>query len=110
MSILTSTELSQRHHRAAVRFFWSWLAGATAVSLAGNVAHAWLTSSPSARWLSAAVAAVPPTVLLASVHGLAVLAKTSASGRVYRAAVAATTALAVGAFMLSFVALRDLAV
>ncbi|WP_078336118.1 DUF2637 domain-containing protein, partial [Mycobacteroides franklinii] len=92
------------------RFFWSWLAGATAVSLAGNVVHAALTASPSTRWLAAAVAAVPPTVLLASVHGIAVLAKTSASGRVYRAAVVATTGLAAGAFLLSFVALRDLAV
>jgi hypothetical protein len=54
--------------------------------------------------------AVPPTFLLLSVHGLAVLAKTTASGTVYRAAVAATGALAVGAFILSFVALRDLAV
>lgn len=110
MSILTSTEIAQRHHRRATRFFWSWLAGATAVSLAGNVVHAALTASPSTRWLAAAVAAVPPTVLLASVHGIAVLAKTSASGRVYRAAVAATSALALGAFLLSFVALRDLAV
>lgn len=109
-TILTSTELAQRHHRRATRFFWSWLAGATAVSLAGNVAHAVLTASPGTRWLAAAVAAVPPTVLLASVHGIAVLAKTSASGRVYRAAVAATTGLALGAFLLSFVALRDLAV
>ncbi|MBN7467069.1 DUF2637 domain-containing protein [Mycobacteroides abscessus subsp. massiliense] len=109
-TILTSTELAQRQHRRATRFFWSWLAGATIVSLAGNVAHAWLTANTGTRWLAAAVAAVPPVVLLASVHGIAVLAKTSASGRVYRAAVAATTALAVGAFMLSFVALRDLAV
>ncbi|UEA22791.1 DUF2637 domain-containing protein [Mycobacteroides abscessus subsp. abscessus] len=110
MSVLTSTELAQRHHRRATRFFWSWLAGATAVSLIGNVAHAALTASEGTRWLAAAVAAVPPTVLLASVHGIAVLAKTSASGRVYRAAVAATSALALGAFLLSFVALRDLAV
>lgn len=80
------------------------------MSLAGNVAHAVLTASPGTRWLAAAVAAVPPTVLLASVHGIAVLAKTSVSGRVYRAAVAATTGLALGAFLLSFVALRDLAV
>ncbi|MDQ8118553.1 DUF2637 domain-containing protein [Mycobacteroides abscessus] len=109
MSILTSTELAQRQHRRATRFFWSWLAGATVVSLAGNVIHAWLTASEGTRWLAAVVAAVPPTVLLASVHGIAVLAKTSASGRVYRAAVAATTALALGAFLLSFVALRDLA-
>lgn len=110
MSLLTSTEIAQRHHHRAVRFFWTWLAGATAVSLAGNVAHAVLTASPSTRWLAASVAAVPPTVLLASVHGIAVLAKTSASGRVYRAAVVATTGLALGAFLLSFVALRDLAV
>jgi Protein of unknown function (DUF2637) len=39
-----------------------------------------------------------------------VLAKVTASGAVYRAAVAATGTLAVGAFILSFVALRDLAV
>ncbi|WP_419179159.1 DUF2637 domain-containing protein, partial [Mycobacteroides franklinii] len=109
-TILTQTELAQRAHHRATRFFWSWLAGATAVSLAGNVVHAALTASPSTRWLAAAVAAVPPTVLLASVHGIAVLAKTSASGRVYRAAVVATTGLAAGAFLLSFVALRDLAV
>ncbi|KPG18293.1 hypothetical protein AN911_28170 [Mycobacteroides immunogenum] len=108
-TILTQTELAQRAHHRATRFFWSWLAGATAVSLAGNVVHAALTASPSTRWLAAAVAAVPPTVLLASVHGIAVLAKTSASGRVYRAAVVATTGLALGAFLLSFVALRDLA-
>lgn len=108
-TILTSTELAQRAHHRATRFFWSWLAGATAVSLAGNVIHAAITATTGTRWLAAAVAAVPPTVLLASVHGIAVLAKTSASGRVYRAAVAATTALAVGAFLLSFVALRDLA-
>ncbi|MBV6362756.1 DUF2637 domain-containing protein [Mycobacteroides chelonae] len=110
MSLLTSTEIAQRHHHRAVRFFWTWLAGATAVSLIGNVAHAALTASEGTRWLAASVAAVPPTVLLASVHGIAVLAKTSASGRVYRAAVVATAALALGAFLLSFVALRDLAV
>lgn len=109
-TILTSTELAARHHRAAVRFFWSWLAGATVVSLAGNVVHAALAASEGTRWLAAAVATVPPTVLLASVHGIAVLAKTTSSGRVYRAAVTATTALALGAFLLSFVALRDLAI
>jgi hypothetical protein len=53
---------------------------------------------------------VPPIALLLSVHGLAVLAKATASGAVYCAAVAATGALAAGAFILSFVALRDLAV
>ena len=106
----TLAEVTQRNHRRAVRFFWTWLILATSVSLAGNVAHAWLTAAPATRWLAACVAAVPPTVLLLAVHGLAVLAKVTASGAVYRAAVAATGALAVGAFILSFVALRDLAV
>mgnify|MGYP003608373536 CR=1 FL=1 len=102
--------MANRHHRRALRFFWAWLLGATLVSLAGNVAHALLTAPTGSRWLAAAVAAVPPTVLLAAVHGVAVLVKANASGAVYRTAVAATAALAAGAFVLSFVALRDLAV
>ena len=107
---LTATELAARHHRRAVRFFWAWLMGATVVSLAGNITHALLSAPGGSRWLAAAVTAVPPTVLLCAVHGIAVLAKTNASGGVYRASVAATAALALGAFVLSFVALRDLAV
>ncbi len=107
---LTAAELTIRHHQRAVRFFWVWLAGTTLVSLAGNITHALLTAPGCSRWLAAAVAAVPPTVLLCAVHGIAVLAKANASGAVYRASVTATTALAVSAFVLSFVALRDLAV
>ena len=102
--------MANRHHRRAVRFFWAWLLGATLLSLAGNISHALLTAPSGARWLAAAVAAVPPTVLLAAVHGVAVLVKANVSGAVYRAAVTATAALAAGAFLLSFVALRDLAV
>lgn len=102
---------AERVHRRAVRFFWTWLVIATAVSLAGNVAHAWLTAPPgAARWLAGSVAVVPPTVLLLSVHGLAVLVKATPSGAVYWTAVAAIGVLAVGAFVLSFAALRDLAV
>ena len=78
--------------------------------MAGNITHALLTAPTGSRWLAAAVAAVPPTVLLSAVHGVAVLVKANASGAVYRTAVAATAALAAGAFVLSFVALRDLAV
>ncbi|QZH65040.1 DUF2637 domain-containing protein [Mycolicibacterium farcinogenes] len=106
----TQADITRRNHDRAVRFFWTWLILATWLSLAGNVAHACLSTSAVAQWLAACVAAVPPTVLLLSVHALAVLAKTAASGAVYRAAVAATAVLAVGAFILSFVALRDLAV
>ena len=93
MSItLTAAELAARHHRRAIRFFWAWLVGATLMSLAGNITHALLSAPPGARWLAAAVAAVPPTVLLAAVHGIAVLVKANASGAVYRVAVAATAA------------------
>lgn len=49
-------------------------------------------------------------MLLTSIHGVAVLVRVNASGAVYRASLAATAALAAGAFVLSFVALRDLAV
>ncbi|MGB0436219.1 MAG: hypothetical protein ACPGVY_00275 [Mycobacterium sp.] len=48
------------------------------MSLAGNVAHAWLSVPLGTRWLASCVAAVPPTALLLSVHGLAVLAKVTA--------------------------------
>ncbi|CAM5741916.1 hypothetical protein MAUB1S_02954 [Mycolicibacterium aubagnense] len=100
----------QRRRSRAIRFFWGWLILTTCLSLVGNVVHAWLTAPHATRWLAACVAAVPPTVLLLSVHGLALLAKATGSGTVYRAAVVATGAVAVGAFVLSFVALRDLAV
>lgn len=104
------TNLKSSAGSRAQRFFWAWLLSATLASLAGNITHAWLTAPQSTRWLAAAVAAVPPAVLLAAVHGIAVLVGAGAGGATYRAAVAATGALAAGAFVLSFVALRDLAV
>ncbi len=99
-----------RNHRIAVRFFWAWLILTALVSLTGNMIHAWIGAPTDSRWLAVGVAAVPPIALLLSVHGLAVLAKVSASGRVYRAALTATAMLAAGAFLLSFVALCDLAI
>lgn len=109
-STMTAAEIDSRNHRRAVQFFWTWLTLATLVSLAGNVVHACFSAPPGTRWIAMCVAAVPPTVLLLAVHGLAVLAKANASGGVYRASVAATGIVAVGAFILSFVALRELAV
>jgi hypothetical protein len=53
-------------------------------------------------------AAVPPVVLLAAVHGIALAVRAGASGRVYRCAIAAVAVIGAGAFMLSFRALRDL--
>lgn len=102
--------MGDRSHRVAVNFFWAWLLLSTLASLAGNIIHAWIAAPTGTRWLAAGVAVVPPIALLLSIHGLALLAKATATGAVYRFSLVATTALAVGAFLLSFVALRDLAI
>jgi hypothetical protein len=52
--------------------------------------------------------AVPPIVLLAAVHGIALAVRAGASGRVYCRAVSAVADIGAGAFILSFRALRDL--
>jgi hypothetical protein len=101
------TEITQRNHRRAVRLFWCFLIGATTVSLIGNVAHAVLPYiSPIVIQIGAAAA--PPIGLLAAVHGIALAVRAGASGRVYCWAVGAVAAIGVGAFALSFLALRDL--
>jgi hypothetical protein len=94
----------------AVRFFWVWLMLATGVSVSGNVAHAVLTAPSATVRLAAAAAVVPPAVLLGSTHSVALLVKTRRLGFVYWCALAMTMALAGCAFVLSFDALRDLAV
>ncbi len=103
----TLTEISQRNHRRAVRFFWGVLIGATTVSLIGNIAHAVLPYLPRVV-VQIGAAAVPPIALLAAVHGIALAVRAGASGRVYRWAVSATSAIGAGAFAVSFLALRDL--
>ena len=45
----TQTEITQRNHHRAVRFFWGFLIGATTVSLIGNIAHAVLPYLPTHR-------------------------------------------------------------
>jgi hypothetical protein len=96
--------------RGAVRFFWTWLILATSVSVAGNVAHAVLTAPSGTVRLAAAAAVVPPAVLLGSTHSVALLVRTRRAGLNYWCALAMTIALAGCAFVLSFDALRDLAV
>ena len=96
--------------RGAVRFFWVWLILATTVSVAGNVAHAVLTAPLGTVRLAAAAAVVPPAVLLGSTHSVALLVRTRRVGFNYWCALAMTIALAGCAFVLSFDALRDLAV
>jgi hypothetical protein len=77
------------------------------VSLIGNVAHAVLPYIPRTV-VQIGVVAVPPIALLAAVHGIALAVRAGASGRVYCWAVGAVAAIGVGAFALSFLALRDL--
>jgi hypothetical protein len=103
----TQTEITQKNHRRAVRFFWCFLIGATTVSLIGNIAHAVLPYLPNVV-IQIGAAAVPPITLLAAVHGIALAVRAGASGPVYRWAVIATAAIGAGAFAVSFLALRDL--
>jgi hypothetical protein len=105
--VTTQTEITQRNHRRAVRFFWGLLIGATTVSLTGNVVHAVLPYIPPVA-IQIGAAAVPPFALLAAVHGIALAVRAGASGRVYCWAVSAVAAIGVGAFAVSFLALRDL--
>jgi hypothetical protein len=103
----TQTEISQRNHHRAVRFFWGLLVGATTVSLVGNVVHAVLPYIAHI-WIKIGAAAIPPIALLAAVHGIALAVRAGASGTVYRWAVTAVAAIGAGAFSVSFLALRDL--
>jgi hypothetical protein len=103
----THTEIIQKNHRRAVRFFWCLLIGATTVSLVGNIAHAVLPYL-SHIVIQIGAAGVPPIALLAAAHGIALAVRAGASGRVYRWAVSAVAAIGVGAFAVSFLALRDL--
>jgi hypothetical protein len=107
MSTASQTEIAAKNHRRAVRFFWGLLTGAATVSLIGNIAHAVLPYLPHVV-IQIGAAAMPPAVLLAAVHGIALAVRAGASGRVYCWAVSAVGAIGAGAFMLSFRALRDL--
>ena len=99
-----------RQRRSAARFFWFWLITATAMSVTGNVAHAVLHADSRTVALAAGAALVAPVVLLAATHSIAVLVRTRAGGLTYWCALLMTFVLAVCAFVLSFDALRSLAV
>jgi hypothetical protein len=105
--VTSHTVITQRNHNRAVRFFWGFLIGATTVSLIGNIAHAVLPHLPRTV-VQIGAATVPPIVLLAAMRGIALAVRAGASGRVYRWAVSAVAAIGVGAFSVSFLALRDL--
>src|SRR6202158_78977 len=105
--MMNQAEVSMRIHRRAVRFFCGFLLGATTISLAGNITHAVLSYIPRVV-VQIGAATVPPIALLAAVHGIAVAVRAGASGTVYRWAVSAVAIIGMGAFTVSFLALRDL--
>jgi hypothetical protein len=91
----TQTEITQRNHRRAVRFFWGLLIGTTMVSLVGNVVHAILSYIPHVV-VQIGAAAVPPIALLAAVHDIALAVRAGASGRAYCWAVGAVAVIGLG--------------
>lgn len=96
---------------AAARFFWTVLVLATAASIGGNVTHAILKAgSGPLVMVAAAVAMVPPIVLLAGTHSVGLLVRTRSTGTIYWAALAITVCLSGCAFALSFDSLWELAV
>jgi len=80
------------------------------MSVAGNVTHAIMTAPRATVVLAAVAAVVPPAVLLGSTHSVALLIKTRRAGASYWCALMMTIGLAGCAFVLSFDALRELAV
>ncbi|MDO3083748.1 Protein of uncharacterised function (DUF2637) [Mycobacteroides abscessus subsp. abscessus] len=97
------------HSGGATRFFWSWLIGSAAFSILGVVTHAMLGSARSS--LIASVLAVGIVVIqLCATYGVHALVQERITGAAYRWALAIAIALALGAFVLNFVALQDLVI
>ncbi|AYR01146.1 membrane protein [Mycobacterium phage LeMond] len=97
-------------HEAATRYFRAWLAAGTGASILGNVVHALLNTGAGAPVIAAAVAVVPPVVLLGATHGVHALVQSRIVGGAYRVALGITVLVACAAFVLSFAALRELAI
>lgn len=94
-------------HRTARRFFWAWLIGAATVSVCGVVAHALLGNARSPV-IGSVVAVAIVGVQLCATYGVHALVAAKIAGGAYRYALATAVLLAIGAFVLNFVALRDL--
>ena len=106
-----SVEKRADDHAVAARFFWTVLVLATVASIGGNVTHAILKAGSGPMvMVAAAVAMVPPIVLLAATHSVGLLVRTRSAGPIYWAALTMTVGLAGCAFALSFDSLWELAV
>ncbi|SHY98746.1 Protein of uncharacterised function (DUF2637) [Mycobacteroides abscessus subsp. abscessus] len=106
---MSTYSLRDAHAGGATRFFWSWLIGSAAFSILGVVTHAVLGSARSS--LIASVLAIGIVVIqLCATYGVHALVQERITGAAYRWALAIAVALALGAFVLNFVALRDLVI
>lgn len=77
----------------------------------GNVAHAvYNTNDGGSVYVAALAALVPPAVLLAATHGLAVMVRSQITGKWFSAALTMMAGLGMCALVLSFHALYELAV
>jgi hypothetical protein len=103
---------ARRHDRRARWFFWTVLVMASSASIAGNAAHSLVATDLAVPApLAVGVAVAPPIILMLSIEGLSMLVRSGRRSKVTsRLALTSTGLLAVFAFVLSFEALRDLAV
>ncbi|AGM27698.1 hypothetical protein MABM_22020 [Mycobacteroides abscessus] len=106
MSTLTRREIEAAEHQATAstlradrRFLWLWLTISTALSVCGNVGHAWLTVAPgTAQALAIGWAIAPPTLLMLAVHGLPTLTRMMSSERSDRLLSIVVWGVTIGAF------------
>lgn len=119
---MTPFELAAKSRRKARRFFWTWVGMATLLSIAGNAAHAAMSVELMENpWFRIAVGTVPPLMLAMSAEAVTVLYRNTDSRGTVKGLTEKPTAvwwtatigvvlLALSAFALSFVALKQLAV
>jgi hypothetical protein len=104
----TQADIAAKNRSGARRFFWALLILATATSLYGNVAHA-IGASGAVSPNGIIGASIAPIFLMALVHGVAHLARNTASGWTYGLVVALVGGVAAFAFAQSYGALTAFA-
>lgn len=115
MSILTRREAEAAEAQATSatlksdrRFLWCWLTISTALSVAGNVGHAWLTvPGGTAQALAIGWAIAPPTLLMLAVHGLPTLSRMLGSERSDTLLQSVVWGVTMGAFLWSAFGIHD---
>jgi hypothetical protein len=104
----TQVDIAAKNRSAARRFFWMLLILATATSLYGNIAHA-IGGTEGVNPNRVIGASIAPVFLMALVHGVAHLARNTASGWAYGLVVALVGSVAAFAFAQSYGALTAFA-